>query len=133
MDERDLKLLKKRGIVVLPQEIEHDTYRMLLEALIIAKDRQVKLFCRGDGGCSRTALAMVDLIQHHGDVIGLLPGEANSSHVTIWAGCKERYVYPNGLIGLHKVAWAESSFHADSRSARLISDEFERAERRMAP
>lgn len=136
MDEQVEKLVKSRGIIVLPEEIDHDTYAMLLEGLVIARverPRQpVILYCRGDGGCSRSALAMVDLIREHGNVIGMLPGEANSSHVTVWAGCTERYVYPHAAIGLHKVAYYEMNSRMDSKSAQLIGREFEQTERKVA-
>ncbi|MBZ0291407.1 MAG: ATP-dependent Clp protease proteolytic subunit [Anaerolineae bacterium] len=130
MNETQTKLLEQ-GVIILPEEIEHSTYEYVLEALL-AHPGRVKLYCRGNGGDSASALAMVDLIQAHGNVIGMLPGEAASSHVTVWAGCHERYIYPNALIGVHMVSWQSLSTRQDSLSLRQSMMDFEGIERRVA-
>lgn len=125
------KLLMEDDIIILPEEINHDTYVLLLRLLHSGRNKAIDLYCRGDGGSSRDALAMADLIRAHGEVTGLLAGAANSSHATIWASCATRYVYPLATIGLHRVSWSEVP-HVDARSARLVSAEFEATDRCIA-
>lgn len=131
MNEMQARLLAQ-GIVVLPEEIEHSTYEYVLEALLERPNKQVVMYCKGDGGDSRSAMAMVDLIGLHGDVVGLLVGEANSSHATIWASCQTRYVSAHGGIGLHKVAWSNFSGRADSHNLKLVAQEFDTTEAKTA-
>lgn len=128
----DQKRLLERGIVVLPEEITHDAYGLLLDALDQMTSTTVRLYCRGNGGCSSSALAMADLIAQHGDVVGMLPGLAASSHATVWAACQRRFVYPHGCLGLHKVSWDGISTRADSLSLRLYAEQWARTERAVA-
>jgi ATP-dependent protease ClpP protease subunit len=72
-------------------------------------------------------LAIVDLIEQHGNCVGLLVGAAISSHSAIWTACQRRYVSPNASIGIHKVAWTDMD-KVDSRDARLLTLESERTE-----
>lgn len=130
MEEAQEKLLKK-SLLILPDEINHDAYQYVLEATLRRK-KQILMFCRGDGGCARSALAIVDAIQQHGDVIGLLAGEADSSHVTVWAGCSQRYVYPYGMIGVHKASFWEVDGRNDSHNMRLYVSELENTENQVA-
>ena len=132
MDEKQEKLLTERGVLVLPQEIEHETYEVVLEALLIAAGKEVRLHCNGDGGNSRAALAMVDLIRQHGQVTGLLAGMASSSHGVIWAGCTRRFVYPMGCIGLHMVGWNAFNSRIDSVTAAQIAHEYDAGDRQNA-
>lgn len=131
MNETQRKLLA-RGLVVLPETIEHETYEYVLEALVEMTGQQVYMYCKGDGGDSRSALAIADLIALHGDVVGLLVGEANSSHVTVWASCQTRYVSPHGGIGVHKVAWSSFDGRVDSHNMRLVADQFDATEAKTA-
>lgn len=131
MDDVQSKLLGK-GIIVLPEEIEHSTYEYVLEALLERAGQLVWMYCKGDGGDSRSALAIADLIGLHSNVVGLLVGEANSSHVTVWAACQTRYVSPNGGIGVHKVAWSSFDGRADSHNMRLVADQFDSTEAKTA-
>lgn len=128
MDDEARKLLVKHGVLVLPEYITHDTYALVLEALLECEGQEMNLYCRGDGGSSRAALAIVDLVQQHGRVNGILPSEANSSHAIIFAGCPQRYVYPRASIGLHKVAFESGSTRVDSQYAQLIAQEYEAVE-----
>ena len=131
MDEQRLKLLN-RGVLVLPENIDHSTYELVLEALMLKADEEVQMYCRGNGGDSASAIAIVDLIDQHGNVVGLLPGEAASNHATIWAACQQRFVYPRGCLSLHKVARHSLSSRVDSQSLRLMAEDYERVERVIA-
>lgn len=116
------------GVFILPDEITHALYEDLLEALLVLRPHdEVRLFCRGDGGGTRTTLAIVDLIAQHGNVTGVLHGAAFSAHGLVWASCQRRYVSPNGCIGLHKVAGTDYG-QMDSTYARHIAAEYERVE-----
>lgn len=130
MNETQERLLA-RGVIVLPQDIEHDTYQYVLEALL-TRPGPVRLYCAGDGGDSGSAFAIADLIREHGQVIGLLPGSAASNHVTVFAACGQRYVYPMGRIGVHKVAWANVNGRTDSQSLWVNAAAFEATERSIA-
>lgn len=127
MKETQSELLK-RGVIVLPEVLEHTVYELFVQALVVERPAdEVRVYCRGDGGSSRTAFAVVDLILQHGNVTGVLFGEANSSHVPIWAACQRRYVSRHGAIGLHKVSW-DGTRQIDSQYARLLADEFDHTE-----
>ena len=105
MNEIQVKMMQEYGALVLPEEIDHDAYMLVVEALHLAKScghDELVFYCAGLGGEVNSALAIVDLIQAHGDVIGLLPGQADSSHAYVWLGCRERYVYPYASMGLHE-------------------------------
>jgi ATP-dependent protease ClpP protease subunit len=56
------KLLTERGVIVLPETIEHDTFEMALALLMLAetewKDKPIRLFCTGSGGNAHAALAL---------------------------------------------------------------------------
>lgn len=132
MDEKTEKLLVEHGVLVLPEEIDHNTYVLMVEALIIMRGKRMALYCRGDGGCSRSALAIVDMLRDHGDVDGILYGEANSSHAAIWAACARRWVSPNAMIGVHMVSWDSLNTRMDAKSAHLIKTQFEIKDRLFA-
>ena len=132
MDDLELKLLLNKKAIILPDDIDHDLYRMIAEAALMFPDDTIDLYCRGDGGSSRSALAIVDVIREHGKFVGLLPGEANSSHATIWAGCSERYVYPHGAIGMHKIIWEATEIILTAQIMDAIGDDYEKAERQVS-
>jgi ATP-dependent protease ClpP protease subunit len=132
LDEKTEKLLVERGVLILPEEIDHGVYELVVEATLIMRGKRFALYCRGDGGCSRSALAIVDLLRGHGDVDGLLYGEANSSHATIWAGCARRWVSPGALIGVHMVSWGSINTRMDSVTMHLIATEYRSTESRVS-
>jgi ATP-dependent protease ClpP protease subunit len=103
MDDAQMKLLEEHKIIILPEQIAHDTYRLIVEATIRCPDDEIDLYCRGEGGYSADTFAIVDIIRRHGKFVGLALGAVVSSHVTIWASCQKRYVYPHGRLGLHSV------------------------------
>lgn len=116
----DQKRLLERGVIVLPQYIDHDTYALLVEALVVERPGDpVQLYCRGDGGSANTALALMDLIEAHGSVTGVLHGAALSAHGMVWAACQQRYVAPRGSLGIHKVRFDDLG-GVDSTHAELI-------------
>ena len=103
MDDAQRKLLEDRKTIILPDEIDHDAYSLVVEAAILYPDDEIDLYCRGEGGYSGDAFAMIDIIQQHRKFVGLLVGAVVSSHAVIWAACNTRYVYPHGKLGLHGV------------------------------
>lgn len=120
MNDTQKKFLE-RGMMVLPEVIDHATYETVLEALLIERPTdEVRLYCKGDGGDSRAMAAIIDAIETHGNVTGVLLGEAISSHATIFAACPRRYVAPRGAIGLHKVS-SYVNVPIDSTYARLLA------------
>jgi hypothetical protein len=130
MNDTQSKLLKK-NVIVLPNGISPDAYEYVLEALMDTPDQKVQLYCRGNGGESRDAFAIADLIQQHGQVIGILAGAACSSHIICWAACSERYVYPYGALELHMVS-SYISVPIDFTYAKLLAEGQDLADRRTA-
>lgn len=122
MTDAERELLEKHGVVALPEILDHDGYLLILSACLMRPDDPITLYCRGNGGSCRTANAIVDLVREHGQVRGVLLSEANSSHAVIFAGCPERYVYPHGLLGIHRTA-LEDMYHVDAPYARWQAEE----------
>ena len=116
MDDAVHRLLELKKTIILPEEIDHDAYHTIVEATLLYPDDEIDLYCRGQGGSSGDALAIVDAIKQHGNFTGLLMGPAVSSHAIIWAGCNTRYCYPNGRLGLHSVVTTYSPLMMDGRA-----------------
>lgn len=131
MNDMQRRLLDETAVLMLPEVIDHDAYQMVLEACLMRQDKGIHLFCRGDGGSSRDAYAIIDVIRDHGNVTGFLPGDACSMHAIIWAACAKRFVYPLGTIGLHMVALNHID-HIDAKYAARIAGEYEATDRRNA-
>lgn len=131
MNEQQKALLNDHGVLVLPEELEHEAFVLVLTACLMRPDDEIRLYCRGNGGSCRTAFAIIDVIQDHGNVIGLLPGEANSNHGVIFAGCPRRYVYPLGMLGLHRTA-LDVMYHVDMPYAKNRYQELEVGDRANA-
>lgn len=102
MNDRGWAFLESHKSIILPEELEHECYIVVQTACILYPNDWINLYCRGDGGGCRIANSIVDAVQTHGKVRGILAGEANSSHGIVFAGCPERYVYPNGALGVHR-------------------------------
>lgn len=131
MNETQAKLLK-RGVIVLPEVLEHAVYELFVEALVIERPTdEVRVYCKGNGGDSRTAMAIADLIDQHGNVTGVLLGEAMSSHVVIFSACQKRFVSPSGALGVHGAS-KYIDMPIDARTASLIAVEYARANRLTA-
>lgn len=128
MTDDERKLLEQSGAIILPEELEHPVYGLVLNACLLYSDKRLTIYCRGDGGSSRTANAIVDVVRQHGNVAGVLIGEANSSHGVIFAGCPQRYTYPNGLLGFHRTA-LEYIHGATGPYALNRAEDLERADR----
>jgi len=121
MDETQVIMMNQYGVLVLPKSLDHDAYVLVVEALLLAHSigrEKIVFYCAGLSGDVNAALAIVDVIQHRGNVVGLLPGQADSSHADVWLGCSERYVFPLGSMGLHetKVIFHHGA-HVDRRFA----------------
>lgn len=127
MNETQEKMLSERGVIVLPEEINHQAYVDFLSLLLLAEsvwqDKSIRLFCAGQGGSAPDAIAIADLVRHHGRINGMLAGEAKSSHVTIWASCSRRYVYELATIGVHCLQWSSLNTRQDRISLRQRDDE----------
>lgn len=132
MEETTRKLLDDHSTFILPVEIDHDVYVLLLETVLYLNGKSLTIYCRGDGGSSRAAKAMVDLITAHGDVTGKLPGEANSSHGIVWAACQHRYVYPYARLGVHQVAFDSLSTRVDTTALSSIAADYAATDRANA-
>lgn len=132
MDDTTRKLLDDHSTFILPEEIEHEAYTFLLEAVLHMTGKPLTLYCRGNGGSSRSALAMVDLITAHGNVIGMLAGEACSSHGIIWAACQQRYVYPYGVLAVHMTARDGISTRIDMQVLKQMTVNSEKMNRQNA-
>jgi ATP-dependent protease ClpP protease subunit len=104
MTDAQRALLEKHGLLILPDDITHETFALVVEATLICEGRPFTMHCHGEGGDSCAAGAIVDVITQHGQVTGLLAGDANSCHGVIFAACAKRYVYPGGRVGVHRVA-----------------------------
>lgn len=98
-------LLEKQAIIVLPGEIDHAAYTMILHRIMqgreLHRDKPLQLYCRSDGGWAWDAEAIVALIEADGNIDGVLLGETLSSGAFIWASCTRRYVYPDARLGIH--------------------------------
>ncbi|HYE75876.1 MAG TPA: ATP-dependent Clp protease proteolytic subunit [Blastocatellia bacterium] len=128
MDDQQKALLNEYGVLVLPEELEHDAFALVLMACLMRPDKEIRLHCRGNGGSCRAGMAIVDLVREHGQFIGLLTSEANSTHGVIFAGCPRRYVYPSGSLGAHRIALSEM-YHIDAPYARNRYEEMETGDR----
>jgi ATP-dependent protease ClpP protease subunit len=126
MTEDERALLEEVGIIILPARITHETYAMVAESLV-RREKAIRLLVNGTGGEISSAFAMVDLIREHGQVTGLLLGEADSSHGVIWLACRHRYVYPSAALGVHMPA-LERHGYVDSQEAYLVHLDMKRYE-----
>lgn len=131
LDDKQRAMLDEFGVFVLPEEISHDVYATMVEVVRRRENQEITLFCRGNGGDSRSALAIVDLLRWHGFVTGVLISEANSSHGVIWAGCYKRFITENGLLGIHEVS-VYPPHTMDGNHARLMTAELERVNQQFA-
>jgi len=134
MNETQEKLLRERGVIILPEDIRHETYVDTLSLLLLAESEwtaEIKLYCAGSGGSAPDAIAIVDLIQARGNVTGYLAGQAQSCHTTIWAGCNKRIVYPYASIGVHGLRWSSLS-EQDIRSLNNRNNELVSGERKIS-
>ena len=132
MDEKTRKLLHEYGVVILPGEIDHDTYAMMVEVTLLRKGQPVVLYCAGSGGQSMDSIAVASLIRDHGNFIGLLYGEAHSSHATIFAACQKRFAHIYAVVGVHMIAVNKIDTRFDSNYGRIMTANYEDAERRIA-
>jgi len=126
MDDTQIQLLDRHSVLILPEEIEHSTFVLLLEALLHLDGKPLVLHCHGNGGISAVSRAMVDLIRQAGNVTGLMAGECNSSHGIVWASCQQRFVYPHGILGVHRVAKSQVSTRFDGQTFEQFAADFNR-------
>lgn len=131
-NEKRLAFLEQHNRLVLPEYIEHSTYELVLEVCALYPEREIVMHCRGEGGGSRSEMAIADLIQQHGNFTALLAGMAMSAHATIFAACARRYVYPNAALGIHQVCIGEIGQRVDARFARQLADDFQRSNQAVA-
>lgn len=114
------RMLCERGVIVLPECIEHEHYETVLGLLMLAEtewaDKPIRLFCAGSGGSAHVGIALADLVQSNPQVVGVLAGIAESSHVTVFAACQRRYVYPLAQIGIHRISYHGLDSRQDAQS-----------------
>lgn len=110
-------LLEQFGIIVATTEVNEDFYKEMSWALYLGRklhpDKPLELRCHGDGGYTRTAFAIVDLIQLDGNIDGVLIGNSCSSHSFIWAACARRYVTPFAIMSVHGVSFGNWNARLD--------------------
>jgi ATP-dependent protease ClpP protease subunit len=108
------------NVIILPESIEHPDYVDFAERLLELGDVPVTLYCSGSGGSTRDGLAIVDLIEAHGNVTGVLIGAAMSVHGMIWAACQTRIITPRAMLGVHKAGFTTQERGVDTMTARLM-------------
>jgi ATP-dependent protease ClpP protease subunit len=113
-------LLEQYGIIVAPNEIDHDTYLELSWALKIGREMHpespLELRCCGIGGEVSRSFAIYDLVQQDGNIDGIALGRVSSGHTIIWSGCNRRFVYPTALVSIHQTkngAWLQGQLQRD--------------------
>lgn len=136
MNETQVKLMEQYGVLVLPEDVNHAAYELVVEALLFAEHvghETVVVYCAGMGGELNSALAIADLLIQRKATIGLLPGQADSCHADVWLACEERYVYPMGHMGIHQVKYTfYDKTHVDERYAKMLLHENDHYNRRSA-
>lgn len=116
----------KSKVIILPEEINADTYETFVPVILSNLNKPIHIMCRGDGGSCRYAVALIDAIQYHNDVTAFLTSEANSSHSMIFAACKHRYTFPNGRLGVHESGWhGAENIDLDSAYAQFLAYDFD--------
>jgi ATP-dependent protease ClpP protease subunit len=125
------QLLDERGLFVMPQEINHDVFKLVVYVCALYEDKPLAFHSQGDGGDSTATLGIIDVIRQHGRVTGLLAGEANSCSGLIFAACVERYVYPYGSIGIHACGMAQIN-DVHGRYAQFWADDLTRVDQIQA-
>lgn len=120
-----------KDALILPQQIEHYFYNEVLECVLERQERKthetlppLRLYCRSDGGDSRSALGIVSAIRMDGDVHGIMVGDSLSSAATIWAACQQRSVCSIARMGIHPVAWDGVEGIFDSRRLKATAEDF---------
>jgi ATP-dependent protease ClpP protease subunit len=131
MNELAWNLLKNRGVLILPEEIDHETYQMVVSAVLERPKDTIHLYCRGDGGYTRDTFSIIDLIQAHGKFVGILPGVAASSHAIIFAACASRIIYDYSNIGFHRVVTSNIPY-VDAPAMQQMGEYNEWADRNSA-
>jgi len=132
MTDQEEKRLREYGVAVLPNKIDEAAYELMLDVTLIRRGNPIYLYCAGAGGSTWDALAMVDLIQEQGRVIGLQPGTAASAHLDIFLGCSQRFVFPHAGIGVHEAGYSHNGDTFDMRGARSFADDLVRLNEQIA-
>ena len=124
-------LLDKHSVFVMPAEINHEVFKLVVYVCTLYADTPLAFHCQGDGGDTTAGLGIVDIIRHHGQITGLLAGEANSCSGAIFAGCAVRYVYPHGSVGVHGCAMNDLT-RVDASYARTWLRELDKVDIQIA-
>lgn len=98
---------EKRGVVVLPQEIDYNAMHAVLTLLEYARsgakeDDPISLMISGDGGDYDFAISIINGLKSDGNVHGVVIGRATSAHALVWASCQKRIISPLAFIGIHQ-------------------------------
>jgi ATP-dependent protease ClpP protease subunit len=97
-------LWAEKRTLILPETIEHDTLDLVGEAVARAGNDPWKIYFRSNGGSSRAALAICNLI-YQKPVEGHLIGDTLSAATIIFCACKSRWIYPHARFGIHQVSF----------------------------
>lgn len=124
------KACLQRGVIVLPEQIDHEAYLYILEAVLELDGKRGKVFCHGTGGATTSAFAICDLFSENENLIGILIGDARSSMSYIFCSCYRRYVYPNATLGIHRPSY-NSDRWMDGRGFDNLTEELRMTEQRM--
>ena len=118
--EKKQPLLEAYGIIVAPNESDHDTYIEWSWALKIGREIHpecpLEIRCCGIGGEVSRSLALYDLIQADGNIDGIALGRVSSGYSIAWSGCNRRFVYPTAVVSIHQAkngAWQQGQFQRD--------------------
>lgn len=134
MDDLQRALLDRRRAILLPETIDHSAYETLFYMLSYAADTmpdaRITLMCKGDGGDVWSAPAIIQAIQSHGLVDGVLNGPVMSVHATIWAGCARRYTTAQGALGIHPCSRGELTGYYTADALAAMAREMHEVDRR---
>jgi ATP-dependent protease ClpP protease subunit len=116
--------LLDHAIIITPEELNEAAYLDLSTSLFLARhqhpNRPITIRITGDGGETKYAFALYDLIQSDTNITGLILGSASSSHTILWCACQTRLIAPNAKFGLHqpsRLGFEYPHAHSDLQAA----------------
>jgi ATP-dependent protease ClpP protease subunit len=133
MDESQAYMLLQHHVLVTPDELNHEAFEWLCEALLMGReeyDGPIELRINGNGGYFDETFAMIDLIREDGNVYAYLIGKAYSGHSVLFAGCPQRFASPSAFLGVHPPETGTDG--ASARSMSRIAARTERSAQKMA-
>ncbi|QPC82105.1 ATP-dependent Clp protease proteolytic subunit [Phototrophicus methaneseepsis] len=132
MNDDEKKLLDEKKLIILHDDISHETYELIAYAVVNYPGEEITLWCRSDGGCSRSGQAIAELIKMHGHFVGVMVGDCFSIAVTIFAACQTRYIAQTASIGLHTISFRGDGVRFDALALKHSMEEMGEADRIQA-